>query len=152
VPSVDVIHFVRLYTCAAGISLKTQKLLLIVFCCRYLDLFTTHYIFYNTSMKLLYIALTFSTIMLIRFHPVISITYEKSKDTFPMFRYALLPCMVLLVVRSYYEIHPMLGLEVSVEWVQDRLWKYSIYVEAVAMLPQLLVMEVRLFTICMRYQ
>jgi ER lumen protein retaining receptor len=101
VPAPNLIHFVHhCPTCAAGISFKTQKLLLIVFCCRYLDLFTMYmyYSFYDTSMKLLYIALTFSTIMLIRFHPVISTTYEKSKDTFPVYRFALLPCLVLLVL------------------------------------------------------
>jgi hypothetical protein len=59
--------------------------------------------------------------------------------------------MVLLVLRSYYEIDERFGLEISVEWVQDRLWKYSIYVEAIAMLPQLLVMEVRALTFCVRY-
>jgi ER lumen protein retaining receptor len=102
-------------------------------------------------MKLLYIALTFSTIMLIRFHPVISTTYEISKDTFPMVRFALLPCLVLLVFQNYIGIDAMFGLEVSVEWLQKQLWTYSLYVEAVAMLPQLLVMEVRAFYVCVRY-
>jgi ER lumen protein retaining receptor len=102
-------------------------------------------------MKLMYIALTFSTIMLIRFHPVISTTYEISKDTFPMVRFALLPCLVLLVFQNYIGIDAMFVLEVSVEWLQKQLWTYSLYVEAVAMLPQLLVMEVRAFYVCVRY-
>jgi ER lumen protein retaining receptor len=106
-----------------------------------------YYSFYNTCMKLLYIALTFSTIMLIRFHPVISTTYEQSKDAFPIFRFALLPCMVLLGLRSYIGMDAMFGLEVSVEWLQEQMWTFSLYLEAVAMLPQLRVMEVRAFDV-----
>jgi ER lumen protein retaining receptor len=117
--------------------------LLVVFCCRYLDLFSMYYSFYNTCMKLVYIGLTFSFVMLMRFHPVISTTYEKSKDTFPMFRFALLPCLVLLVVHGYYELRTDYGVDISVVWLRELLWSYSLYVEAIAMLPQLLVMEVR---------
>jgi ER lumen protein retaining receptor len=150
-PDPNVVHFVHLCpTCAAGISLKTQKLLLIAYCCRYQDQFFLYlyHSFYGTCcLQLLCIALTFSTIMLIRFHHVISTTYEKSKDSFPIFRLALLPCLVLLVLQSYYEIDERFGLEVSVQLLQARLWQYSLYVEALAVLPQLLVMEVRLFTV-----
>jgi hypothetical protein len=36
---------------ATGISLKTQELFLIVFCTRYLDLFTRFIGLYNSTMK-----------------------------------------------------------------------------------------------------
>jgi len=39
---------IRLAIYCVGISLKTQELFFIVFCTRYLDLFTTYYSFYNT--------------------------------------------------------------------------------------------------------
>lgn len=56
---------IRVSQNAMGISMKTQELYLIVFCARYLDLFTTYYSLYNSSMKILYIASTSYIIYLV---------------------------------------------------------------------------------------
>lgn len=51
----------------SGVSLKTQELFLIVFCTRYLDLFTRFISMYNSVMKVLYIGTTGAIIHLIRY-------------------------------------------------------------------------------------
>lgn len=53
--------------CFTGVSLKTQELFLIVFCTRYLDLFTRFISMYNSVMKVLYIGTTGAIIHLIRY-------------------------------------------------------------------------------------
>ena len=52
----------------AGISGKSQILFLVVFLCRYMDLFTNFVSLYNTSMKICFIALTAVTVYLIYGH------------------------------------------------------------------------------------
>lgn len=39
----------------AGVSLKTQQLYVLVFLCRYLDIFWDHHSLYNTVMKVLFV-------------------------------------------------------------------------------------------------
>ena len=50
-----------------GISRKTQVLYLIVFLCRYLDLFTSFHSLYNTGMKILFISFTGIIVYLMHF-------------------------------------------------------------------------------------
>lgn len=52
---------------STGISFKTQLLYVVVFLCRYVDLFTTpHYSLYNTVMKLFFIGSSVYTLYLIK--------------------------------------------------------------------------------------
>ena len=51
---------------AAGISLKTQELYLIVFVARYLDLFTNFYSLYNSIMKIVYLIASGYIVYMIR--------------------------------------------------------------------------------------
>ena len=51
---------------AAGISLKTQELYLIVFAARYLDLFTNFYSLYNSAMKVVYLAASGAIVWMLR--------------------------------------------------------------------------------------
>ncbi|KAJ8648855.1 hypothetical protein MRB53_001878 [Persea americana] len=46
----------------AGISLKTQELYALVFASRYLDIFTDFISFYNTTMKMIFLASSFSIV------------------------------------------------------------------------------------------
>jgi len=62
---------------AAGISLRSHELFLMVFVTRYLDLFTTFYSLYNSFMKILYIVVTASIVYMIRYQPPICTTYDK---------------------------------------------------------------------------
>ncbi|KAG9143108.1 hypothetical protein Leryth_006352 [Lithospermum erythrorhizon] len=112
----------------AGISLKTQELFAIVFSARYLDLFTGYISFYNTLMKLVFLGSSFSIVSYIRTHKVVRRSYDKDQDTFRHF-FLLLPCMLLaLVINGRFSF-----LEV--------MWTFSLYLEAVAILPQLVVLQ-----------
>lgn len=50
-----------------GISAKTQELYVIIFCLRYLDLFLYFVSWYNTIMKIAFIAATVYTVYLIKY-------------------------------------------------------------------------------------
>lgn len=111
-----------------GISLKTQELYALVFVTRYLDLFYSYISLYNSIMKVTFIATAVSIIRYMRFDKVVKQTYDKEQDTF---RYAFLvvPCLLLALVLN----HRFTFTEV--------LWTFSIYLEAVAILPQLVLMQ-----------
>merc|ERR1712176_918544 len=106
----------------AGISGKSQALFAVVFCTRYLDLFFSFISLYNTSMKVIYISLSIGTCYLIfmKFKP----TYDGNHDTFRV-EFLLGPCVLLALVVNH---------EFS---VMEILWTFSIYLESVAILPQL---------------
>lgn len=111
-----------------GVSLKTQELYALVFFTRYLDLFTSFISWYNTIMKLVFLGTSCTIIYLMRGHKVIKLTYDKEHDTF-RYQFLMLPCAVLAIFTS----HDRSPLEV--------LWTFSIYLEAVAILPQLILLQ-----------
>jgi ER lumen protein retaining receptor len=120
----------------AGLSLKTQYLLLIVFVSRYTDLFYQFISTYNTLMKILYIGLTTFIILTLKFREPWKASCAKTEDDFKIVQYALAPCMILAVI--YAETHP--GHTVR-EQIMEVLWEFSIYVEAIAIIPQILVLR-----------
>lgn len=106
----------------AGVSGKSQCLFALVFITRYLDLFTSFISLYNTVMKCIFLAATIATCYLIffKFKP----TYDSNHDSF----------------RAEFLIVPVAGLSVLVNHelsVMEVLWTFSIYLESVAILPQL---------------
>jgi len=106
----------------AGISGKSQLLFAMVFVTRYLDLVTSFVSLYNTSMKIIFIAATVTTVYLILIK--FKATYDGNHDTF----------------RVEFLVVPVAGLAVLVNHelsVMEVLWTFSIYLEAVAILPQL---------------
>ncbi|KAJ1980829.1 endoplasmic reticulum retention protein [Dimargaris cristalligena] len=106
----------------AGVSLKTQALYFVVFVTRYLDLFTHFYSVYNSLMKLFFIASS-AYIVYLMWKPYRP-TYSASTDTFRA---------EFLIVGA-----ALLGLAFPDSWhILDILWSFSIYLEAVAILPQL---------------
>lgn len=110
----------------AGISGKSQALFALVFCTRYLDLFFSFVSLYNTTMKVVYISCAIGTCYLIfmKFKP----TYDSNHDTFRV-EFLLGPCVILaLVVNHSFSL-------------TEILWTFSIYLEAVAILPQLFMMS-----------
>ncbi|EFN53261.1 hypothetical protein CHLNCDRAFT_32290 [Chlorella variabilis] len=111
-----------------GISLKTQELYALVFVCRYLDLFYSFISVYNSFMKVTFLATAFSIVRYMRYDKVVKQTYDREQDTF---RYVFLiaPCLLLALVLN----HRFTLTEV--------LWTFSIYLEAVAILPQLVLMQ-----------
>eukprot|EP00898_Chlorokybus_atmophyticus_P008312 jgi/Chlat1/8482/Chrsp80S07884 len=117
----------------AGVSLRTQELYAIVFVTRYLDL-TFHFVsVYNTVMKLVFLGSAFAIVYYMRRHKVISQTYDKDQDTFRSY-FLLLPAAVLAVLfHATPGKHSTLAIEI--------LWAFSIYLEAVAILPQLVLLQ-----------
>uniref|UniRef100_A0A914YLC7 ER lumen protein-retaining receptor n=1 Tax=Panagrolaimus superbus TaxID=310955 RepID=A0A914YLC7_9BILA len=110
----------------AGISGRSQILFLIVFISRYLDLFTNFVSLYNSVMKILFLASSIATVylMFVKFRA----TYDKNHDVFRL---------ELLIVPSF-----VLALLVNHEYsVMEIMWTFSIYLEAVAIMPQLFMLS-----------
>jgi len=106
----------------AGVSGKSQCLFAMVFLTRYLDLVTSFVSLYNTSMKLIFIVSTVATCYLI--FVKFKATYDANHDSF----------------RIEFLVVPVAGLSVLVNHelsIMEVLWTFSIYLESVAILPQL---------------
>jgi len=106
----------------AGISGRSQGLFALVFLTRYLDLFTNFISLYNTAMKIFFLASSIGTVylMFLKFKA----TYDHNHDTFRV-EFILLPTAILSLVLNH---------EFS---VMEILWTFSIYLESLAILPQL---------------
>jgi len=123
------IHKIHTTRSCRGISLKTQILYVVVFVARYMDLlliFWEWISLYNFAMKIFFIASTAYVIFLmrVRFRP----TNDPSIDTFKI-EYLLGPCLLLGIIFKY-------------EWtVIETLWSFSIWLESVAILPQLFMLQ-----------
>uniref|UniRef100_A0A2K5I766 KDEL endoplasmic reticulum protein retention receptor 1 n=1 Tax=Colobus angolensis palliatus TaxID=336983 RepID=A0A2K5I766_COLAP len=76
----------------AGISGKSQVLFAVVFTARYLDLFTNYISLYNTCMKVVYIACSFTTVWLI--YSKFKATYDGNHDTFRV-EFLVVPTAIL---------------------------------------------------------
>lgn len=106
----------------AGLSGKSQIMFAMVFTTRYLDLFTTFVSLYNSTMKIVFIVCLYATVYLM--YTKFRATYDSNHDTF----------------RIEFLVVPMAGLAVLVNHefsLLEILWTFSIYLEAVAILPQL---------------
>jgi len=106
----------------SGISGKTQALFALVFITRYLDLFVHFVSLYNTVMKIIYISLSVGTCYLI--FVKFKATYDGNHDS----------------MRAEFLVVPALGLACLINTsfdVMEVLWTFSIYLESVAILPQL---------------
>ena len=112
----------------AGVSLKTQELYLLVFVTRYLDLLYSFISLYNTCMKIIFIGSSGCIIWYMRKHRVVSQTYDAEQDTFRVV-FLVGPSMLLAMLINH---------EFSFTEV---LWTFSIYLEAVAILPQLVLLQ-----------
>uniref|UniRef100_A0A1L8DUM2 ER lumen protein-retaining receptor n=1 Tax=Nyssomyia neivai TaxID=330878 RepID=A0A1L8DUM2_9DIPT len=106
----------------AGISGKSQILFTIVYVARYLDLFTTYISLYNTVMKIFFLVASGMTVylMYVKFRA----TYDHNHDSFRI-EFLLIPAAILSLLIN----HSFTVLEI--------LWTFSIYLESVAILPQL---------------
>ncbi|KZV34862.1 Endoplasmic reticulum retention defective 2B, partial [Dorcoceras hygrometricum] len=111
-----------------GISLKTQELYAIVFATRYLDLFVDYISLYNTLMKLIFLGSSFSIVWYIRKHKIVRRSYDKDQDTFRHY-FLVLPCFLLALI-----INEKLTF-------REVFWAFSLYLEAVAILPQLVLLQ-----------
>ncbi|CAL9161084.1 ER lumen protein-retaining receptor A-like [Musa acuminata AAA Group] len=112
----------------SGISLRTQELYALVFLTRYLDLFTYVVSVYNTLMKIVFISSSIAIVWCMTFHPVVRRTYDKEQDTF---RHYLLVGVSLVLALLFHERFT----------IREVFWVFSIFLEAVAILPQLILLQ-----------
>ncbi|KAK2121575.1 ER lumen protein-retaining receptor 3 [Saguinus oedipus] len=108
--------------CCTGISGKSQILFAVVFTTRYLDLFTNFISIYNTVMKVVFLLCAYVTVYMI--YGKFRKTFDSENDTFRL-EFLLVPVIGL----SFLENYSFTPLEI--------LWTFSIYLESVAILPQL---------------
>ncbi|XP_059103800.1 ER lumen protein-retaining receptor 3 [Peromyscus eremicus] len=106
----------------AGISGKSQILFALVFTTRYLDLVSNFISIYNTVMKVVFLLCAYTTVYMIywKFRK----TFDSENDTF----------------RLEFLLVPVIGLSFLVNYSYaptEVLWTFSIYLESVAILPQL---------------
>ncbi|KAJ7725622.1 ER lumen protein retaining receptor-domain-containing protein [Mycena maculata] len=120
------VHKMQTTRSCRGISFKTQALYAGVFVARYLDLTFRWVSLYNFIMKLFFIASScyILYIMRYRFRP----THDPSIDTFRI-EYLLGPCVVLSLIFNYHFNFT------------EILWSFSIFLESVAILPQLFMLQ-----------
>jgi len=121
------LHKMQTSRSCAGVSFKTQALYLVVFLTRYVDLFWTFdRSLYNSVMKLIFIGSTVYTIYLMKndFRP----TQDPMIDTLRL-EYLVAGAGVMAILFpskwTWYEI----------------LWAFSIWLESVAILPQLFMLQ-----------
>lgn len=107
----------------SGISGKSQILFALVFTTRYLDLFTNFVSPYNTCMKIIFLVTSYATCYFI--YAKFKHTFERESDSFRI-EYLILPVILLSVIVQHDKLEPM-----------EILWTFSIYLESVAILPQL---------------
>ncbi|KIM40420.1 hypothetical protein M413DRAFT_446596 [Hebeloma cylindrosporum] len=120
------LHKIQVTRSCRGISFKTQALYVAVFVARYLDLFFRFVSLYNSVMKLFFIGSSVYILYLMKFkyRP----THDPSIDTFKV-EYLLGPCFIFALIFNYKFI------------VSEILWSFSIWLEAVAILPQLFMLQ-----------
>ncbi|KAM0945776.1 putative ER lumen protein retaining receptor [Dioscorea sansibarensis] len=112
----------------SGISLKTQELYVIVFVARYLDLFTSFISVYNSVMKVVFITSSIGIVWCMRFHPLARRTYDKEQDRF---RHYFLVAASLVLALLFHDSFT----------IREVFWAFSIFLEAVAILPQLVLLQ-----------
>ncbi|OJJ44841.1 hypothetical protein ASPZODRAFT_153189 [Penicilliopsis zonata CBS 506.65] len=111
----------------SGLSFKSQVLYLVVFLTRYLDLFWSFtHSFYNTTFKILFIISSAYIIylMLHEYKP----THDPNVDTFKIQYLLGISALLAVLFPSEYS-------------VSEVLWTFSIWLEAVAILPQLFMLQ-----------
>ncbi|KAG7449914.1 ER lumen protein retaining receptor [Guyanagaster necrorhizus] len=120
------LHKIRTTRSCRGISFKTQALYVGIFVTRYLDLLYRWVSIYNFVMKVFFIASSCYILYLMRyrFRP----THDPSIDTFRI-EYLLGPCVLLSFIFNY---------KFS---FTEILWSFSIFLESVAILPQLFMLQ-----------
>ncbi|CAG9464900.1 unnamed protein product [Pedinophyceae sp. YPF-701] len=112
----------------AGVSLKTQAMYVAVFCTRYLDLFTHFVSLYNSVMKVVFLGCSGATVYLMTKHKKISRTYDKDHDSFKVEFLAGPAALLALLFHT--------------DWsFVEILWSFSIWLEALAILPQLVLLQ-----------
>lgn len=120
-------HLLTARNCA-GVSLKSQELFLAVFLCRYIDIFWNFISLYNTVMKLLYIGMTVYIIYMMR----VPLRRTLTKEPRAVRHCGAIVGGCALLALLYNDTVPNTGFSLS-----EVMWSFSIYLEAVAIIPQM---------------
>ncbi|EPB80846.1 ER lumen protein retaining receptor [Ancylostoma ceylanicum] len=109
-----------------GLSGRSQVLFAIVFISRYLDLFTNFISVYNSVMKVFFLATSIGTVYLmwVKFKA----TYDRNNDSLRI-EFLVIPAAILALLIN----HEFTVMEV--------MWTFSIYLESVAIMPQLFMLS-----------
>ncbi|KAK2463040.1 hypothetical protein APHAL10511_004695 [Amanita phalloides] len=120
------LHKIQTSRSCRGISFKTQALYVAVYVTRYLDLLYHYVSLYNSIMKLFFIGSScyILYIMKYKYRP----THDPAIDTFKV-EYLVAPCVVLGLLFNYKFT------------VTEILWSFSIFMESIAILPQLFMLQ-----------
>mmetsp|Transcript_20153 Transcript_20153/g.56127 ORF Transcript_20153/g.56127 Transcript_20153/m.56127 type:complete len:291 (-) Transcript_20153:942-1814(-) len=121
----------------SAISRKSQELYLMVSITRYLDLFYTFYSMYNALMKILYISLGAATVACLYFKEPGCSTYNAAQDSVQHWLHIVVPCIFIAVAYKSQDPRGFYPLEDTTELM----WTFSVVLESVAMLPQLLMVR-----------
>eukprot|EP00667_Euglena_gracilis_P019347 EG_transcript_20724 len=116
----------------AGLSFKSQLLYAVVFSTRYLDFYFTLYSLYLTVMKFFFLASSFFILYLIKVR--FRASYDALGDSTNV-AWLIGPCVVVTLLHQvlFFGAHPSSLLDV--------LWVFSEFLEAVAILPQLWMLQ-----------
>ena len=102
---------------------------LVVFLTRYLNIFTVFISFYNTIFKILFVSATSYIIYLIRVKKPYSLGYDPKSDSLNHYLF-IYPAVILVTIFFH--------LTSNKEYkVYEYLWSFSLWLEAVAIIPQL---------------
>ena len=114
------------------ISYRTQEIYLIVYLTRYGDILFNRHSMYLTCMKIIYVLQTIYLIYLIKFKRPYCQGYDKNTDNFNhyLFIYPAIQ-VVTILFHSWSKEHPFFEFS----------WSFSIWLESVAILPQLIVVH-----------
>eukprot|EP00735_Rhodelphis_limneticus_P003490 TRINITY_DN14968_c0_g1::TRINITY_DN14968_c0_g1_i1::g.25803::m.25803 TRINITY_DN14968_c0_g1::TRINITY_DN14968_c0_g1_i1::g.25803 ORF type:complete len:217 (-),score=19.96,sp/Q5XHA2/ERD21_XENTR/57.82/6e-84,ER_lumen_recept/PF00810.13/1.5e-57,PQ-loop/PF04193.9/0.1,PQ-loop/PF04193.9/0.22,PQ-loop/PF04193.9/5.8e+03,ICMT/PF04140.9/1.9e+03,ICMT/PF04140.9/0.047 TRINITY_DN14968_c0_g1_i1:409-1059(-) len=115
----------KLKSCA-GVSLKTQILYAVVFTCRYLDIFWNFSSMYNYILKLFFLGSSYTIVYQMK--TKYKHSYDATHDTFRI-EFLIVPTLLLAMFVNY-AFTPF-----------EVLWAFSIYLESVAILPQLFLLQ-----------
>lgn len=124
------LHKIQTSGSIAGLSFKTQALYALVFVTRYLDVTFQYISFYNTVMKLLFLATSFYTLYLMSRKTSRGPAASANIDTFRveyLLSGALLMALLFPPKREY--------------TVVNVAWSFSLWLESVAILPQLFMLQ-----------
>jgi ER lumen protein retaining receptor len=129
---VILLHRIFIVKNAQGLSRKTQELYLVVFVARYLDLFTSFYSVYNSLMKMIYIGWTGALVTALKIKSTVQETYRSEQDGFPHWKKLVSPCVCIAFLVHF------IGSGFAYFDLLELFWTFSILLEAVSTLPQIL--------------
>eukprot|EP01029_Cantina_marsupialis_P029308 TRINITY_DN780084_c0_g1_i1.p1 TRINITY_DN780084_c0_g1~~TRINITY_DN780084_c0_g1_i1.p1 ORF type:complete len:233 (+),score=10.15 TRINITY_DN780084_c0_g1_i1:121-819(+) len=131
---------------AAGISLKSLELFFLVFATRYLDVFANFFMLFthpsfmlvwNLCFKIMFLSATTYLVHQIRTKTCYKATYDEHQDSFLHLKFAVAPCIIVALIFNGAHLFE----DGLFSWFMEVLWTFSLYLEAIAILPQLIILQ-----------